>query len=534
MNVNYVGSIAERKMKFSSIVSVTSSEDSDLFNSVSVYVPKSFAAVNIIDFDQASVTADTPALYAVTVDNYASVMQGDLLAQLLPIFRDDTNSAVVIYLIVFSDIDGGTDWTKSASTIAFAPLTAAFSGLFFLSYVKMLYDPDYSGENVNVAGTFSRVRLTITNGGGTALVVPAGTITFTAGDKTYGFSIGASQTIPIGGTLSVTAVATVVGITTATVAPVLYSAFTPPFSATTTAAITKVYQGTAAIAARPSTYFNLALALAFLAKSNMKLSCFWTLVQLDFTKITSGSDTNKCGIRSLTAGAEVLGMTSILTGDTVKYYWGALKLMEADNTFVAVDCKPTRNLLSYILREWFASPNASGKYVGNKLSLIRITGQNCFGPPSPINSAFNSGDSAGYDKFDEKNVGCLVPISSSSSGDSALSMCRGVGGTPICAYMISKCADYMSSQDCADLITDDGTLANPVLTNEEAYKKIQNIVINNVLKFSGTRRITGIVAKFPSFEQAKVSPTALTAASSWEATYVDDLDKVTISGEISA
>jgi hypothetical protein len=438
---------------------------------------------------------------------------------------------------VFHDLDDGgtTYWDKGANYISFSPLSTAFTGLFFLSYLKILYDPDYSGENVSVSGTTARLRVVITNGGATAMTVAADDYLFTAGDKTFGFTIGADQVIPVGGTLTVTAEATTVGTTTATTSTaLLYSDFTPAFSATTTAAITHVWQGTAAIVARVSTYFNLALAMAFLAKSNMKLSAFWTLVQFDFAKVVSGVDSNKCGIRSLTAGAEVVAMTSILTGDTSKYFWGALKLMEAENTFVAVDCIPTRNVLAYILREWFASPNASGKYVGNKLSLIRVTAQNCFGPASPINSLYNAGDSAGYDVFDSKNVGCLVPISSSASGDSALSMCRGVKGTPMCAYMISKCADYMSSQACADFITDKGTLANPVLTNEEAYKKIQNIVINNVLKFAGTKRISNILAKFPSFDQAKVSATALTAASSWEATYVDDLDTVTISGDISA
>jgi hypothetical protein len=73
-----------------------------------------------------------------------------------------------------------------------------------------------------------------------------------------------------------------------------------------------------------------------------------------------------------------------------------------------------------------------------------------------------------------------------------------------------------------------------VLTNEAAYKKIQNIVITQLNLFAGTKRIVNIVSNFPSFDQAKVSRTALEAASSWSAVYVDDLDSVTVSGGITA
>jgi hypothetical protein len=279
----------------------------------------------------------------------------------------------------------------------------------------------------------------------------------------------------------------------------------------------------------------MALAMAYQATANVKLSVFWAIVKLSWNNIdlSVGTDTNKCQIRKLTVAQEEAGMVSIATGDTATCFWGALQLIAALNTFLAVDCED-RNILSYILYAWFASTNSSGEYVGNKLSLIRITDQKCFGPVSSINGAYNSGDTDGYDNFDAKNVGVLEPISGTSSSDSALSMCRGITGTPINALMISKFVDYTSSQKCADMITDTGTLTNPVLTNEAAYKQIQNIVITQLNLFAGTKRIVNIVSNFPSFDQAKVSRTALEAASSWSAVYVDDLDSVTVSGGITA
>jgi hypothetical protein len=100
--------------------------------------------------------------------------------------------------------------------------------------------------------------------------------------------------------------------------------------------------------------------------------------------------------------------------------------------------------------------------------------------------------------------------------------------------MISKWVDYTSSQQCAKFITDDGTLTDPVLTDESAYRKIQDIVFGNLLLFVPTKRINNIVMQFPAFRTAKTGMTKLEAASSWKAGYTDDLDEVTVTGSIQA
>ena len=471
MNVNYPGSLAERKLQFSSVVDVQNISNNDLFNALSIYMPLSFAESNLVGF-AAAVEPNAPALIALTVDNYQTEATGALFSQILPLFADGTNSDLTIYVIVFYDTDGApTMWVKGIDYITFEPLTFAFQQLYFLSFMKTLFDPDYDGSAVTIPGTPSTMDITLLNSGGSSKTLAAGTYTFTDGDKTWGFTLQTATIIGPGASLvGIVATATTTGTTTATAADALtYASFTPNLDAAFTVDITVVVQGGAPVT-RASTYFALALALAYQAKTNLKLSVVFSLVQLDWSLIDTNAltDTNPCKIRAQSVAQEAAAMQDISSDDLTANFYGALCLMKAENTCVLVDCDPTRNLFMLILQAWFVAKNPSGEYVGNKLSLLRISGQNCFGPVSPINGAFNAADGVGYDIFDSKNVGCLAPISGSNNGDSYLSMCRGVTGIPVGAMMIAKFADYQSGQDCADLITDTGTLTNPVLTNEGA------------------------------------------------------------------
>ena len=533
-NVSYVNSLAERRMKFSSSVTVEAVSQSDLFNSISVYMPLSFAAANIVDFDGSGVDKNTPALLACTVDNYKDELKGDLLDQITPIFRDDTNSDAVLYVIVFEDVDTvPTMWEIGTKSISFEPLTNAFKALYFISFIKLLFDPSYNGEDVVVPGTIATAGLTFTNGGAVERTLAAGNYTFNDGTKDWYFAIAAAQAVAAGASFTpVAASATTSGASGLSVGSnILPSSVSPVVNADFTITVATLVQGTAP-STRASKYFDHALALAYLAKSDTKLSTFWPIVRVDITKAKLPVDTNKCWCRSKTDAEQKAAMTSLVTGDRAKYFWAALVLMNAQRVFVGVDCE-NRNMMAVILNAWFAEKNSSGEYVGNKLSMLRISSQKCFGLPSIIDSNYNANDDW-LDEFDKMNIGYFASISASANGDSYLSACRDVNGFPINAWFIAKFADYKSGQDCANFITDKGTLTDPVLTDELAYKKIQNIAIGNVAMFAGTRRIRDIVPKFPAFEVARVSANALQASSAWSASYVDDLDTVTISGGITA
>ena len=132
MNYNYVGSIAERKMKFSSTVGVAVDEKNELFNAISIYMPLSLAAANIVDFNPEWVSAEKPAIFTCVLDNYKKTMKGKLLDQWQDVFRQDTNASVILYVIVFLDGEGTEDmWEIGDASIGFSRspprLTSSFS-----------------------------------------------------------------------------------------------------------------------------------------------------------------------------------------------------------------------------------------------------------------------------------------------------------------------------------------------------------------------------------------------------------------------
>lgn len=150
MNLNYVGSVAERFMKFRSSLATEENIDSNLFNAISIYVPKSLAEANLAtgSYTPSVVTADAYAVIAVTVDNYKKVLADSsvLLSQWLPVFNDGTNSSVTLYVIVFDDTNFAPE-TKAAA-VTWAPLTKAFKELYFISFFKTMFSEHYDGKKV--------------------------------------------------------------------------------------------------------------------------------------------------------------------------------------------------------------------------------------------------------------------------------------------------------------------------------------------------------------------------------------------------
>lgn len=150
MNLNYIGSVAERFMKFRSSLSTEEDISENIFNAISIYVPKSLASTNLADgsYDADSITATKYGVIAVTVDNYSTVMKegGALLTQWLPIFNDGVNSAVTLYIIIFDDTTFAPSVT--ASGITWKPLSKAFNELYFISFFKTMFSEHYDGSSV--------------------------------------------------------------------------------------------------------------------------------------------------------------------------------------------------------------------------------------------------------------------------------------------------------------------------------------------------------------------------------------------------
>ena len=133
-----------------------------------------------------------------------------------------------------------------------------------------------------------------------------------------------------------------------------------------------------------SQYFDLSLALAYLCKLNPGLSQHWCQVRIQLFSDTfpnvavpaghllSEYDPNPCWIRSATAAQEIAGIVNLALASKAtraKFFWGALKLMQADQTFLACHSEPNDlngpaiNILAEVLSSWFQTPNASGLYV---------------------------------------------------------------------------------------------------------------------------------------------------------------------------
>jgi len=543
MNYNYVGSLSERKMHFSSSVEVIVDEKNELFNAISIYVPASLAAANIIDFDPAWVTAEKPAVFTCVLDNYKEIMTGKLLDQWQDVFRQDTNPSVILYLIVFQD-DGSTQkmWEIDDISIKFKPLTEAFNKLYFISYVKVLFDETYDGRPtlspIN-PGTVATAEISIANPTSADIEVPAGNYTFNDGVKDWLIPITNAVTIPAGESINLSISASTVGdnaqLATGTVS---LADITPALPVDIEVTVLSVQQGTNASTTPteiPSKFFDFSLALAYLCKLCIKLSYFVSMVKVSYIDQKPNPD-DKCLIRQATSAEEKEKMLSIKDNDRTKYYWGALYLMNCTlNTWVLTHSEPV-NIIPLIFAAWFAERNSSGQYVANKLSLLRLKGTRIkpLGFPSWLNSEINENDSKGFDLLDAKNVGYLCTISDNTPQESCISSARSIDGTPVAALMISKWVDYTSSQQVAKLLTEIETLTKPVLTNEKAYKRIQNIVFQHLLLFTATGRVSNIQLKFPPFPVAKVSLRELVATGSWSASYTDDLDEVTVTGGITA
>lgn len=137
-------------MRFRSRLAETEGVAEDLFNAISIYVPKSLAQAQLSAdaYDPDTVTAENYAVIAVTVDNYKDVLAegSPLLSQWLPVFNDGTNFNVKLYVIVFDDT--GFAPTLTAGAITWTPLTKAFNELYFISLFKVMFSEHYDGAKV--------------------------------------------------------------------------------------------------------------------------------------------------------------------------------------------------------------------------------------------------------------------------------------------------------------------------------------------------------------------------------------------------
>lgn len=442
MNLNYVGSVAERFMRFRSSLAETEGVALNIFNAVSIYLPKSLASANLspTSYTASAVTAENYAVIPVTADNYVDVLAegSNLLSQWLAIFNDGTNFSVTLYVIVFDDT--GFTPTLNAGAITWAPLSKAFNELYFISVFKTMFSEHYDGTSSD--------------------------------DESTGYD--------------------------------------------------------------DSNYFDMALALAYLCETEMTLSFGLIEVHLDIP--TSDTDSNACKVLTQTRGDETSHCTTLVgttKQDRAQYFWGYWNLIGASRSEVHIHNGSF--MIPIILGKWFEKQNASGEFVGNKLAKIRLTGNKVkpTGLPSPLNSDVNLNlEKKFYTNLDDKFVGYFISISDNSQSNAEFIRDRSGNNFPITAYLIAKWIDYNASQELANYVTNRDTLTDPVLANEATYTYIQQLVAQKINAFAPTGRIVDVVINFPPFAQAKKGQ-SFEGVAVWSATYIDDLEGVSISGSIS-
>ena len=444
-NLNYIGSVAERFMKFRSSLATEENVSENLFDAVSIYLPKSLASNNLADgaYTPASIDADHYGVVIVTVDNYKEVLKdtGSLLSQWLPVFNDGTNVAVTLYVIIFDDTSFAP--TVGDKAIAWQPLSKAFNELYFISFFKTMFSEHYNGKLVE----------------------------------------------------------------------------SDPAQATD-------YDD--------SNYFDMALCLSNLCETESTLS--FCLCEINVEVPVGGTDTNVAKIMSKDKATEVANATTF-TGSTkatrAEYFWGFMYLLGMTHTELHVHNGSF--MIPIILASWFTRPNVTGLYIGNKLAKIRLSGNKVkpTGLPSPLDGNVNLNLVKSIsDILDEKIVGYFISIADNSANNAELIRERSGSNFPVTAYMISKYIDYKTSQDVAKFVASIDTLTNPVLANQEAYENIQGMLASNIQLFAGLKRLENVVLDFPPFSEAKKG-NSFEGIAVWSATYIDDLESVTVTGSIS-
>jgi len=564
MQFNYFGSVANRKVKFTSgITSVEEDTSVENFNSLIIMIPSFLAAGNIKGYDGTGLTALKPVVKTVTADNYQDVLTGELYRQWAAVFNSGANTAITVYLIVFlcTPDTFGTYLTVTAASIDFAPLTTAFNKYYYAGYFKFMFSEHYDGTVSTVTGSayddshYFDLALSL------AYLVEkestlSATIPFVKLDLT-------GATVNNCGVLTYTKAEEIAGMTALNESVTAYAdAADPLFTADTTIVYTTGVTDASSVAkasdyiAVPSGTTKVKLTvpissnsattsgIAFYTSdkvyvSGVKLntaSVYGSEVRILDIPATAGymktiwfSDTATYGAFSLSFGTSAANPRNL-------YFWGALHLIAGDRVYMCVHSEDV-NYIPVVFKNFYSAVNVSGIYTGNKLDFLRLSGDSIkpTGLVDDLNADANDNlTSPQWTILDSKNVGYLMSIADGTLNNSVVSQMISVtDGVPVLADMIAKYVDYHCSQDIAKWLTSAATLTDPVLKSEAAYAEVQSYLTKYLALFVANGRLSRISLNFPAYS-SQTSKTKFTVTQGWSAKYVYDLREIDISGTITA
>lgn len=174
----------------------------------------------------------------------------------------------------------------------------------------------------------------------------------------------------------------------------------------------------------------------------------------------------------------------------------------------------TRNAALYSVGLALSAFNTSGTPIGNSLDMTKS------------NSITSNGlKKAVRDTLASANIQTFKPVGDNSAYVAAIGD-KSLNGDVIGADWIVAYVTYMSKVQIAVMMT-----TNNFYKNAANYTAILQVLLDNVTKFQG--RLTGITLTAPGFGALPASARdELVIPNAWEATYVDHLRKVTISGTL--
>lgn len=220
--VNYIGSVAGKNVKLTTSAVVESVSAESVFNTLIVYVPKTFAESNLVSVPSFSMMK--PGLVKADSQNYASVIKGDLLTQWGPVFDGGANIDCEIIFVVFENESSPV--SISGNVVEMPALENAYSKTYFLGYRKFLFDPAYTGDDFTLprvdgtptilsaklvnhtkTGVETKVRLKLVNTGSAPATVTAGSFTLETAANQYLLDLPSDVTLSSAMSREVSAIA---------------------------------------------------------------------------------------------------------------------------------------------------------------------------------------------------------------------------------------------------------------------------------------------------------------------------------------
>lgn len=182
--------------------------------------------------------------------------------------------------------------------------------------------------------------------------------------------------------------------------------------------------------------------------------------------------------------------------------------------FMSYHQDATRNAALYSVGLALSTVNSSGTPIGNSLDMTKSNSITTNGLGKPVRDALKS-----------VYIQTWKPVGDNSSNVAAVGD-KALNGDTIGASWIVAYVTYMTKVQVAILMT-----TTNFYKNAENYSRILNILMANVKLFAG--RLTNIIQTAPGYgDLPAAAADELVIPNAWQATYVDHVRKVTVSGTL--